>query len=178
MKKVKKDESKGIDNFYFWYYLIAFIISLPLIFEVQFDISIFRNAIPAELSSVSLYMILYSSFVLSCVYCAYCLFNTYNKNINDVFKTFLFILNIIDTVLCFSTIIIFGPVCYNLYEASERLYYFVGILFSLFPIITQICYYEVWDNAVIKKIFTRIFMVLITGLVICSLTSCVSGITG
>lgn len=179
MSKIKKEVYSKIDSFYFCYSFIGVIIALPLILEEQLHINLPIFGELSDFSTIFVVVYLQSFLYLSVGYCGYCLFNTYNKNINEVFKSFLFILNIIDGFLCYSTIVLFGGyVSIYLFDASQQLYYLVGLLFSIFPVVTQFFYYKKIDKRVIKNIITRIFMVLIAGLIIYEMTSCSSGIAG
>ena len=183
MNKIKKDEFNAIDKTFYWYSIIGFVIGFPIILGDQLNVSFF--GMDSGLGSISN---LYSGFAMIYLhtflyfpfcYCVYCLFNTYNKNINEVFKSFLFIINIIDTFLAVSTILISTPISFSLFEASDQLYYLVGSLFAIFPIITHLFYFDNKVNkTVIKRIITRAFMVLVAGLIIYEMTSCGSGIAG
>ena len=111
-------------------------------------------------------------------YLTYCLIKTYDKSFKEAYKSFIYIFNIIDALLCAFTIVLENPLTYDLFETDMKIYYLLGCLFAIFPVVTQFFYNGKLDKRVVKHIITRIFMVLIAGLIIYDMTSCSVGNIG
>ena len=84
-----------------------------------------------------------------------------------------FIMNIIDSVLCYC-LTAFGPfpIYLNIYFFNKYLYYLLGLFFSFLPLIFCIFDKTKIEFVHVLKIITRIFMIAVMVLIVLLLGSC------
>ena len=169
MKKKKLSVYEILTIIWFVYVLIVCITMAPLYLELKFQLKFpeFITKIDEPLMSLFFTSYMYTPFF----YILLCFFNPHDKP----FKTRYIILNIIDSILCFCVAVVYPwPYSMVLYDDYKFIYYFLGIIFAIFPFISD---YIIKKNIDVKHVLTfvsRVLMIFIVVMFCFMLESCVS----
>lgn len=153
-KIVIKNINKLLDNFFFIYALIGLVLCLYQSVGPFFSADIFN--------SITIFFSFYCYahlYVLSFVYLIHCLYNNYELNKK---KKMTIILSVIDTLLALvvNCSYVFY-VNYYIFKINNYLFYGLGLLYSLMPISFHLANKEKIDSTLVKRVVTRVAMVII-----------------
>ena len=152
-KIVKKDINKLLDNFFFIYALIGLVL---------FILSICPFFSGDILNSITMFFSFYCYahlYVLSFVFLIHCLCNNYELNKK---KKMTIIISVIDTLLALvvNCSYVFY-VNYYIFKINNYLFYGLGLLYSLMPISFHLANKEKIDSTLVKRVVTRVAMIII-----------------
>jgi len=152
-KIVKTDINKLLDNFFLIYALIGLVL---------FILSICPYFSGDILNLITMFFSFYCYahlYVLSFVFLIHCLCNNYELNKE---KKMTIILSVIDTLLALvvNCSYVFY-VNYYIFKINNYLFYGLGLLYSLMPISFHLANKEKIDSTLVKRVVTRVAMVII-----------------
>ncbi len=168
--KNKQVVDKLLDNVFFIYSIIGFILYLPFVLHIPMDYVF--GALFSDICLIYFYSELY---VFPFIFTLYCLFRNYDPNSKK--NTITILLSMIDASLSFLILCTYPfGFNYTLYNENKLYFYSLGFLFSLMPASFYIVKKKKIDWILFKKIITRIFMILVLGYTLYVLTSCSSSL--
>lgn len=167
MQKKKYSFYEIITIIWFIYVLIGAISLIPTYLNIKFGLEMpyIVDYIIEPVSNVFTLTFVYSPYVCLLL----CLFDPHEKPFNFKYV----IINIIDSILCFFTIIIYPfPFGIFLYEDHRVIFYCLSLFFAFFPVVVENYMYNKLSNKNCFKVITRLLMIFIIIVIALILSSC------
>ena len=163
----------NLDNFFFGYIIFVFILGISVMFGGDFIGSL-------DLESFILEGLILHSMIFPFIYAIYTLFYTCGAGAKNSFKNKLAIIfNIIDTILCLVISVVYPieiGIGFYIYIRYELYYYILCIIFSFMPLVSKFFYKKEVNKDIVKRIVTRVLMIIIVIYFCYVMNSCGAGL--
>jgi hypothetical protein len=167
IEKKKIDNDNTMDNFILVYGIIGLICFLDLRIGIASN-SMFISNLRSSLTIIYFYS---QAFIFPFIIFMYSAFGNYDPSSKR--SSLNILLCIIDSIL---SVVLFWffpyPINSEIYNYNKALYYTLGAIYSVMPLLFFVFNHKKLNISFFKKIIGRVIMIIVTGALLLLLTSC------